>query len=180
MLRRGHSLLAVIWSWLVYTGNQKMLKCLWWIRFNPNRISILLGLNHHWSCVVCCWTSSYPRQLRLRNRAVRWRTALVHGGADVLVAWAVVVQQHSPSIHRLLLFLQLWCHVLWAHLVVDAILAQVAVNSCVGERAKINDRIGDREKRNSSRREGKKEERMLWKRWVLLEMIQVHKYILWK
>lgn len=71
-----------------------------------------------------------------------WRgAALVHGGADVLVARAVVVQQHSPRVHRLLLVLQLRCHVLWAHLVVDAILAQVAVNSCVGKKLNRNNLI---------------------------------------
>lgn len=63
---------------------------------------------------------------------MRQRAPLVQWGANVTVAGAVVVQQHWPGVYRLLVFLQLRRHVLGTHLVVDAILAQVAVDSCKG------------------------------------------------
>lgn len=71
---------------------------------------------------------SYPGQLGLRDGAVRRGAAVVRGPGQLLVARAVVVQLSGLGVHRLLP-LQLRHHVVRTHLMVEAILAQVAVNS---------------------------------------------------
>lgn len=92
-------------------------------------ISKYLWLNLKWF-----WSSSYPGQLRLRDGALWQRAAMVRRPGQLLVAGVVIVQQNGLRVHRLLIPLQLRRHVVRTHLVVEAILAQVAVNSWTGQK----------------------------------------------
>lgn len=152
-LRRGGSLLTGIWRWLIEAKYRIKLFVI--MRFLYSQVETMMASLE----LRRMFLDPYPCQLRLRDRAMRRHMALVHVWTDVLVDRAVVIQQHGPRIYRLLLFLQLWSQVLRAHLVVDAILAQVAVNSCVVEKANVNDGIRDGERRNQSRYEGKRKRR---------------------